>query len=70
MGFGGYNGPIIIIYGTQDWVHRLDNKCADLIIRENRFEESKIYLVDDSKHNIMCDQNEEICDIILNSMEG
>jgi len=36
-------------------VHRLDSKSAEKIINENKFEESRIYIVDDCEYNIMCD---------------
>ena len=70
LGYGGYDGPIIVIYGTKDWVYRLDSKSAEKIINENKYEESKIYLVDDSEHCVMCDKNEEICEIIIDALEG
>lgn len=48
LGYGGYDGPIIVIYGTKDWLYRWDSKSAEKIISENKYEESKIYLVNDS----------------------
>ena len=52
--------PISFIYGDDDWVKLIEEDTPDLIVKTNKFENSKSYIVPTSDHNLHMDNPEAL----------
>lgn len=45
---------VSIVFGAQDWVriNKLDDNAPDLIVKNNKDKSSKLYILEESSHNI------------------
>lgn len=68
LGNADFPIPVSFIYGDKDWVRSVDMDAGLKITDNNKFGNSKYYLVNDSDHNMHMDNPLGFANIIINDI--